>query len=179
MDLLDLFDRGTSWTASKIPAAVAQLDASTPCEKWNVQAVLNHLLDAQQQFAAVPEGKQPSFDGSTPDLIGDDPSAQYEAARQATLAAYRLPGVVEKTMPMLAIGFIDQVVHGWDLAVATGQDASIPDDLAESAFAFIDGRMGDDQRGDFFKPPVVVPDDSSPQDKLLAYGGRSPSWTKT
>jgi uncharacterized protein (TIGR03086 family) len=179
MDALDLFERGTSWTAGKIPAAVAQLDASTPCEEWNVKALLNHLLDAQQQFAAVPGGRAPNFDGGPPDIAGDDPVSQYESARQATLDAYRPAGVVEKTMPMLAIGFVDQLVHGWDLAVATGQDATIPADLAEAAFGLIDGRMSDDQRGAFFKAAVPVPEDASPQDKLLAYGGRAPVWTRT
>jgi uncharacterized protein (TIGR03086 family) len=175
MDLLNLFERGTAWSASKIPAAEGKLDAATPCDEWNVRARLNHMLHAQQLFTGAAHGEPAAPPARMPpDLVGDDPVAQYEAARRATLAAYREPEVLEKTGPTLGIAFVDQLVHGWDLARATGQDASIPDDLAQAAFAMIDGRMTDDQRGTFFKPAVPVPDDASAQDKLLGYGGRHP-----
>ena len=75
---------------------------------------------------------------------------------------------------MLGIAFCDQLIHGWDLATATGQDATMPDDLAEAAFATLDGRLTDDQRRSAFKAAVEVPDDASAQDKLLAYTGRRP-----
>ena len=68
-----------------------------------------------------------------PALIGDDPVATYEQTTQETLHAHREPGVLDKTGPMLGIAFCDQLIHGWDLATATGQDATMPDDLAEAA----------------------------------------------
>jgi uncharacterized protein (TIGR03086 family) len=175
MDLLDLFDRGTAWAGSKIAGAADKLDQPTPCEEWGVRDLLNHMLHAQQLFAGAPSGGSAAPPpGRPPELVGDDPVAQYEEARQATMAAYREPEAIEKTGPLLGIAFVDQLVHGWDLAKATGQGTTMPDDLAQSAFAMIDGRMPDDQRGTFFKPAVTVPDDASAQEKLLAYGGRSP-----
>jgi uncharacterized protein (TIGR03086 family) len=65
-------------------------------------------------------------------------------------------------------------VHGWDLARATGQDATMPEDLAEAAFAMIDGKLTDENREPGFKSVVAVPEDASAQDKLLAYTGRQP-----
>ena len=44
MDLIDLFERGTDWTASKIPAALDTPDAPTLCDEWNVRTLLNHVL---------------------------------------------------------------------------------------------------------------------------------------
>jgi uncharacterized protein (TIGR03086 family) len=173
VDLIDLFDRGTGWTASKIPGALDRLDTQTPCDEWDVRALLNHLLSSLEYFAAAPhdESAKPP-QGTPPQLLGDDVVKQYAAAREATLGVYREPGVLEKTGPSLGIAFVDQLVHGWDLARATGQDATMPDDLADAAFAMIDGRMPDDQRGTFFKPAVPAADDAPAQQKLLAYGGR-------
>jgi uncharacterized protein (TIGR03086 family) len=108
-------------------------------------------------------------------LTGDDPAATYEESRQETLRAHREPGAVEKAGPLLGIAFCDQLIHGWDLAVATGQDATMPDDLAQAAFAMLNGQLTDDRRGNAFKPAIDVPDDASAQDKLLAYTGRQPT----
>jgi uncharacterized protein (TIGR03086 family) len=88
--------------------------------------------------------------------------------------AHSAPGVLEKSGMGLGIASVDQLVHGWDLATATDQDASMPADLAEAAFAMVDGRLTPDRRGDAFKPAIDVGDDASAQEKLLAYTGRQP-----
>jgi uncharacterized protein (TIGR03086 family) len=175
MDLLDLFDRGTEWTASKIPGATSQLDGKSTCNDWDVRALLDHMIDSQQYFAASARGEEATLPNpSPPALIGDDPVAAYDAIRRETLRAHREPGVLEKTGPALGIAFVDQLVHGWDLAKATGQDATMPDDLARAAFAMIDGQLTDERRGGGFEPAVEVPDDATAQDKLVAYTGRRP-----
>src|SRR5690349_16463326 len=99
MDLLGLFDRSTAWTASKIPAAVDQRDAPTPCDDWNVGRLLDHLLDGQAIFVSGAAGAvvEPPT-GDPPHLAGSDPVAQYETARQATLASYSQPGVLAGTV---------------------------------------------------------------------------------
>ena len=175
MDLLDLYDRGTAWAGSKIPGAVDKLDSSTPCDEWNVRALINHMLHGHELFAGAARGESAAPPpGTPPELIGDDPAAQYETARQATLDAYRDPAILEKAGMTLGIGFVDQLVHGWDLAKATGQDTTMPEDLAAAAYSMIEGRMPPDQRHGFFKPEVPVGEDASAQEKLLGYGGRQP-----
>jgi uncharacterized protein (TIGR03086 family) len=176
MDLLDLFERGTDWTTSKIPVASKQLGAATPCTEWDVRTLLDHMIDAQRYFAATARGEEASLPSpSPPALIGDDPVAAYREIRQETLRAHREPGVLEKTGPRLGIAFVDQLVHGWDLATATGQDATMPDDLAGAAFAMIDGQLTDDRRAPGFRPATPVPGDAGVQDKLIAYTGRQPT----
>lgn len=187
MDLVDLFDRGTAWTATKVAGAADQLDAQTPCDDWTVRRLMDHLLWGQQMFASGPAGgtiAPPA--GGPPELTGDDPAAQYEEARKATIHAYSQPGVLEGTvkgsdgdvpaMQVLGIAFCDQLIHGWDLAKATGQDTTMPADLAEVAWQFLDGRLPDEARGPGknFMPAVQVADDASVQDRLIAYCGRNP-----
>lgn len=79
-------------------------------------------------------------------------------------------------MQILGIAFCDQLIHGWDLAKATGQDTTMPEDLAAAAWGFLDGRLPDEARGPGrnFKVAVPVSDDASVQDKLIAYCGRQP-----
>jgi uncharacterized protein (TIGR03086 family) len=185
MDILDLFERGTAWTSTKVAGAADQLDAQTPCAEWNVKRLLDHVLFIQQMFAAAPGGGEvapPS--GAPPELVGDDPAGEYEEARKKTIHAFSQPGVIDGMLNdgqrpaamMLGIAFCDQLVHGWDLATATGQDTTIPPDLAAAAWQFLDGAIPDAQRGPDknFQARVPVADDASDQDKLIAYCGRQP-----
>src|SRR5437879_5092021 len=175
MDPVDLFDRGSAWTKEKIAGAKASLDAKTPCEEWKVRDVINHLIDGQQGYfqpAARGEDATPPSP-NPPDLVSGDPAAQYEKTRQATIKAFRKADADKAAMTM-GIAFVDQVVHGTDIAKATGQDATMPPDLAEAALGMVDGRITDDNRGKSFKPEVSVPDDAPAQDRLLAYLGRKP-----
>ena len=175
MDLVDLFERGSAWTKEKIDAAKGSLDAQTPCEGWDVRTLVNHLIGWNTFFQAAARGEEAAPPPEPPlDVAGDDPAASYEAARQATLAAFREPGALEKVGATAGIAFVDQVVHGTDIAKATGQDATMPPDLAEAAFGMVDGRLTDERRGQAFKPAVPVDEGASAQDKLLAYLGRKP-----
>jgi uncharacterized protein (TIGR03086 family) len=172
-DLLDLYDRGSDWATSKVAGATTMLDASTPCDAWSVRTLLNHMLDTQRYFLGAARGKDaPPPSPSPPDVLSNAPSDDFARARADMLSAYGEPGVIEKTGPSLGIAFSDQLLHGWDLATATGQDAAMPDGLPEAAFEMIHGRFTDDQRKGIFKPEIQVPADASAQDKLLAYTGR-------
>lgn len=68
----------------------------------------------------------------------------------------------------------DQLLHGWDLATATDQDATMPAGLPEAAYELIHGAFTDEQRVGVFKPEVDPGPGASAQDKLLAYTGRTP-----
>lgn len=175
MDLLDLFERGSQWTASKVPGAVDKLGRTTPCEEWDVRSLLNHMIDTQRYFLETARGKEASLPNpNPPEMIGDDPVVAFNNMRDEMLEAYRQPGVVEKTGPSLGIAFADTLIHGSDLAKATGQDAKMPEDLAAAAFSMLDGQLTDERRSPGFGPAIDVADGASAQDKLLAYTGRQP-----
>lgn len=175
MDVLDLYDRGTAWCATKFPETSTPLDAPTPCEEWDVRALMNHMFDAQTYFIARARGEEVTpTSGMPPDILGDAPRSQYVAQRDEAMSVFSEPGVVDQSGVLIGIGFVDQLIHGWDLAVATKQKADMPDDLAQVAFSLVDGRLTDEQRKTAFKPAVAVPDDARAQDRLLGYSGRRP-----
>ena len=171
-DLLDLYQRASRWTAEKV-AAADDLEAETPCPEWRVRDLMNHMLDTQAYFAGAARGEEVSPPASSPpSLLTDDPSADFERATGEVVDVYSREGVIEKTGPALGIAFCDQLLHGWDLARATKQDATMPDGLAEAAYEHIQGRFTDEQRQGVFEPEIPVGDDATPQQRLLAYTGR-------
>jgi uncharacterized protein (TIGR03086 family) len=175
-ELLDMYARASDWTNEKVKGAVSDLDAPTPCEGWDVRTLLNHMLETQQFFVRSAKGQQASPPSpEPPELVGDDPVGDFDAARAETLRTFGRPGVIDQTGPTLGIAFSDQLLHGWDLAQASNQDATMPDGLPEAAFQMIHGRFTDEQRVGVFKPALPVPNDSPAQDKLLAYTGRDPT----
>ena len=133
------------------------------------------MLDTQQYFVGAAKGEDAAPPGPNPsERLSDDPVDDFEQARSETLRTFGEPGVIEKTGPSLGIAFSDQLLHGWDLATATGQDATMPPGLAEAAYDMIHGRFTDEERKGIFKPEVRIPDVASAQEKLLAYTGRNP-----
>jgi uncharacterized protein (TIGR03086 family) len=173
-NLLDLYRRASDWTAEKV-ARTTDLDAATPCEDWSVRDLLNHMLETQRYFAGAARGENVAPPSPTPpSLLTQDPAADLEKARSDVLAAFGAEGVVEKTGPALGIAFTEQLLHGWDVARATNQDSTMPPGLPEVAYDLIYGRFTDEQRQGVFKPEVLVGDDATPQQRLLAYTGREP-----
>jgi len=79
------------------------------------------------------------------------------------------PGAV-----LLHLRITELLVHGWDLARATGQPAHLPDDLAEEELAFARGLSAPDvpRSGHPFGPAQGVADDAPTIDRLAAYLGR-------
>lgn len=176
MDLLDLYERASAWTLANATQAVPQLDAPTPCEDWDVRALMNHMLQTQQYFVAAARGQDVSPPGGTPpSILSADPVADFRNGRAESLYVFSEDGVIEKTGPALGIAFADQLLHGWDLAKATDQDTTMPYGLPEAAYEIVHGAFTAEQRKGVFAPEIPVPDDATAQVKLLAYSGRDPS----
>jgi uncharacterized protein (TIGR03086 family) len=177
LDLLDLYERASAWTLTKVSGAAGQLDAPTNCEPWDVRTLLNHMLQIQRFFVGLARGEDVtlSLSEGPPDVLSDDPYSDFDRARDETIRTYGQPGVIEKTGTDLGNVFGDQLMHGWDLAISTGQDATMPQGLPEAAYALIHGSWADEQRSGVLKPEVPVGPDATPQEKVLAYSGRDPS----
>ena len=71
------------------------------------------------------------------------------------------------------------VVHGWDIAVASGQRFSCEPSLLEAAYGFVQATVAQHPHGSpgLFGPPVPVPDTAPLLDRLIGLTGRDPSWS--
>ena len=114
--------------------------------------------------------------------------ASYAEGSKRAVAAFNAPGALEKTVKlpfgeMPASAFLmmaanDQFQHGWDLAKATGQAATLDPDVAEQLLGFARAAIPDAFRGPDgkapFGPAVSVPESASAADQLAGFLGRTP-----
>jgi uncharacterized protein (TIGR03086 family) len=157
-----------------------QWSAPTPCTDWTVHDLVNHLVGMNLVFVAMLSNQALPERGT--DRLGDDPAGAYRASGAAVQTAFEQPGVLERTYqgPLgdatgaqrLHIRITDLLAHGWDLAVATGQSAELPEDLAEQALAFSRAQLATMSRTGRFGPEQTVDDDAPAIDQLVAFLGR-------
>jgi uncharacterized protein (TIGR03086 family) len=69
--------------------------------------------------------------------------------------------------------FADLVIHGWDLGVATGQDARLDPDLVDACAVWFAGVADGYRQAGAVGPRLDVLNDADPQERLLAAFGRS------
>ena len=69
---------------------------------------------------------------------------------------------------------LDICVHGWDLARATGQDATLDAALAEQALAFVRQTLTGANRAPRIASEVAIDGGAPITDRLVAYLGRRP-----
>ena len=158
-----------------------QWDLPTPCTEWSVRGVVQHLVAGNHLFARALTDEPSPVD--LPDVPAGEWPATYDASADALLAAFSAPGVLERvvTVPFgtvpgavaLQLRLVENLVHGWDLARATGQPARHEDRVAEAALVFTRARLADVPAGRTpFGPPQPVADDSPALDRLAAALGR-------
>ena len=166
-----------------------QLGNPTPCPDFTVADLLDHLHGLCLAFtsAARKDGVagEPSADGSRlpadwrPSIEGRLGTLADAWTDPAAYSGMTMAGPVELPGEVAALVALDEVVvHGWDLARATGQayDPGEPAVLACLGFAQTfevpDGAPGDGP----FGPPVPVPTDAPALDRLAGATGRDPAW---
>ena len=167
-----------------------QLDGPTPCPEMTVAALLDHLDGLAQAFAAA-AAKTPLDAGASVDAsrLGDDWRTRIPARLAALAAAWQdgdawtgmtAAGGVDLPGEVAGLVAVDEVVvHGWDLARATGQRLVVPDAVVDGALGFVRQAVAEHPEGTpgLFGPPVAVPDDAPALDRLVGLAGRDPSWT--
>jgi uncharacterized protein (TIGR03086 family) len=130
--LTDL-DRALAATEAVVAGISAgQWAAPTPCTELDARGVLNHLVRGNLLFVAIIRDEPRPVPGS--DHLGTDPLAAFQQASMQLREAFRGPGVLEAvyeapfgTAPGAALAhvrIVENLVHGWDLALATGQRTS-------------------------------------------------------
>lgn len=157
----------------------AQLDAPTACSKFAVRDVLQHMIGGATMFAGAFRGVAPLDRSGDTDLVAAFPVAMAELQD-----AVHSPGALERTIsapfgevPGEAFArfvALDGLVHGWDIATATGQSYEPPAALVADVDAFTRQAISDDMRdGDTFAAPVDPPAGASPLIQLVAFTGRA------
>jgi uncharacterized protein (TIGR03086 family) len=162
-----------------------QWELPTPCTDWTVRRLVAHVVGGNRLAAGVLRGEPLDQLGrrAQEDQLGDDPATAHRASADELLAAAASPGVLDGvftlpagTLPgpaVLHLRTVEALVHGWDLARATGQPVTFPDALVEQELAFSRDLLGRLPGGRSpFAPPRPVPDDAPAIDRLAGLLGR-------
>jgi uncharacterized protein (TIGR03086 family) len=180
-----LADLGRALAATEAVVAGIRPDqwpTPTPCTELDVHGVLNHLVRGNQLFAAIVGGEPRPVLGA--DHLGDDPLAAYQRAAAQLREAFAAPGVLESVYQapfgagpgavLVHVRIVEVLVHGWDLAQATGQPAEFPDDVAGRALARSRSRLTARPQGPGapFAAEVPVPQEAPAVDRLAGFLGR-------
>jgi uncharacterized protein (TIGR03086 family) len=186
-------------TAAELAAgAVAAIDpgrlgAATPCRDYDLRALVEHLawaaLLSQRAATRTPLERDWSVPGPPPYLDGV-PAERWDEAIAAELStaadAWSAPAAwsgetvmgttamaAEVVGPMMLAEF---VLHGWDVARATGAGYDVPAGLGDLTLGAVEGMAQMGRDGGWYGSEVPVPADGPAFDRALGLSGRDPAW---
>jgi uncharacterized protein (TIGR03086 family) len=177
-------------TVSPVVRSVPEeaLDDPTPCSGWSVRDLANHLLGTSEAMRRIGAGEE--LDPEDPwGTSGDHMSAAWREELLSRLEGWAgawdsadayegeaMGGQMPKQL-VGQMGFAEVLLHGWDLARATGQDVS-PDDAVVADAGEVMAQIGEmGRKMGAFEALADVPADAGPLDQVLAQSGRDPGWT--
>ncbi|HSU11142.1 MAG TPA: TIGR03086 family metal-binding protein, partial [Pseudonocardia sp.] len=170
--------------ADGVPAD--RLADPTPCTEWDVRGLLGHLVATVDRVRVIGEGGDPQTVPRVVEGIADDGwTDALDAAEDKMAAVWADDAVLDElvTVPWGRVpgraavwGYIrEALVHGWDLAVATGQSPEADPVTAEAALAETKLVMPAEPRGGPipFAAPVSPRPGAGPTEQLANWCGHA------
>jgi uncharacterized protein (TIGR03086 family) len=189
MALDETYRRSVEFWKGTVESVSGEWSAPTPCTDWNVRALVNHVVGEDRWTKPLVDGRTiaevgEAFDG---DLLGEDPKSFAMAAADEALTAVaeRLPAggkvhlsygeeSIEEYISQLAA---DHLIHGWDLAAATGQQRDLDPELVAEVAAWFRNREDIYRSSGAIAARPEAAATGNPQAELLVAFGRNPDWT--
>jgi uncharacterized protein (TIGR03086 family) len=156
----------------------------TPCSDWDVKDVVNHIVYENVWMVALFNGRTieevgDEFEG---DLVGDDPAGVYLRTANEVKAVLAEPDAMSRTC-QISSGpvtgaeyakqlFLDTLIHGWDIAVGSKQDATLDEYLVDMCMPLGQAIADNEGYRAVFKAPTEGSTSDNPQTRLLALLGR-------
>jgi uncharacterized protein (TIGR03086 family) len=177
MDVLSQLDELGPLLASVVGRiSPDQLDEPTPCTEFTVRGVLEHMVGGATEFTAAFRGVEPG----TPDT--SDVLGSFGPTLTGLAQAIHEPDALTRTIQapfgevpggtFARFVVLDGLVHGWDLATATGQPYEPSDALVSEVEAFAREVLAPMRDGVTFADAVTAPASATPIERLAAFTGR-------
>jgi len=196
MDNMDIVDLGPA--AQRLADLVArvsddELGNPTPCPAYTVGDLVEHVGGLALAFTAAANKERSKYNeepapGSA-ERLGDDWRTRIPRDLASLAQAWRNPEawtgmtrIAGDDSPSSVVGLVaadELVVHGWDVARATGQPYDPEPAVLDAARSFLamfaspDAPAGPEVA---FGPSRPMPDDAPPLDRVVALAGRDPGW---
>jgi uncharacterized protein (TIGR03086 family) len=154
------------------------------CDDWTVRELVNHVVTGNYWAAELGSGLtiEEVGDRLDGDVLGTDPLRAYDDSALVAAAVFRTEGAMDRPCAVsygpvpgsvyCGHRFVDVLVHGWDIATSTGQDTTLDPELVDACLAVIEPQIDMLAASGAFGTRIDVPDDASPQTKLLGLLGR-------
>jgi uncharacterized protein (TIGR03086 family) len=167
----------------------SELGRPTPCDDWDVRTLLNHLIVwTSYSLEARAHGESVGQDLIDRDFAADPGfAAGYRAQLDRALTAWSAQATWDGSLNVMgsptpaadvaALNIAEMVLHGWDLAAATGQVYTVSEPAAAAALRAVEANAELFRQYKGFAEPVQVPQSASVLDQVLASSGRDPAWT--
>ena len=164
------------------------LNQRTPCGDWDLRTLLNHtILWTSYSAERRAYGQSVAEDLMSKDFTAEPGYAQaYQAQLARAVQAWSNPeawagdrSVMGSAMPaadIAAMLIMEMVLHGWDIAKATGQDYHCDGKLAQALLDTVQAQGDMFRQYQGFAAVVPVPPDASTFDRALSLSGRDPDW---
>ncbi len=154
VDLPEVHARALDNTRSIVAGVQrSQFGDPTPCEDWDVETLLNHIVYGNLWVSPLVAGEtiEEVGDRLEGDVLGEDFVAAYDESSDGAAAAFRGPGAMDAPCAVsygpvpgsvyCGHRLIDVLVHGWDVAKATGGNTSLPTDLVEACIEVVEPQL--------------------------------------
>ncbi|MFI9721121.1 TIGR03086 family metal-binding protein [Streptomyces sp. NPDC052396] len=178
-------------TAAQLGQLIAAVPAErlqdpTPCEEFDVRALLAHLVGGVNAAADLGETGRAGVPQPALDVPDDGWAAAYDTALARLTAAWADDAKLEMpvtvpwgTMPGRAYLFSGRVMemtaHTWDLSRALGDPLPLDEELAEWALEWAHRVLPAERRGEGvpFGPVRPAPEGADAYGRLAAWLGRA------
>ena len=190
-------DRRTSLLDSYENAAVIvsgiraeQLAFPTPCPKYDVAGLVDHIVEAGHRAAALGRGQAPAAGDESPHVeLFEAPDRLRHAAGEAAQAwgddsrlssTFTMPwGEAYTGATLVDMYLAELAAHAWDLARATGQLSGLDPSLARAALSGSRAMIKAEYRdmvepGSPFGAEVQPPPGADDWERFAAFTGRDP-----
>ena len=175
-----------AWVAGLLDGLTAEQQAlPTPCDAFDVRALVAHLYGVADRVEAMGHGQPAASVPAFVEDLPDDVAAGYRERARRSQAPWADDAALTRVVlapfgplpghQVVGVYVSEQLTHGWDLAVATGQPAEAPADLVALAERSIRTVLDPLPRGGVvpFGPAVPPAAGSGPTARLAAYLGRT------
>jgi uncharacterized protein (TIGR03086 family) len=183
-DLSQVHARALAETRSIVAGIEAvQWNQPTPCSDWDVRGLANHVVAGNWWAAELANGRTIADVGDRldGDILGDDPIGAYDRSAQAAADAFERPGAMDAPCAVsygpvpgsvyCGHRIIDVLIHGWDLARATGQNTDLDPELVDACLEIVRPQAAMLIASGAFGTEVSAAS-ATPQSELLAMLGR-------
>jgi uncharacterized protein (TIGR03086 family) len=169
------------------------LGGPTPCRAYTLGDLIHHICGLTPAFTDAANKTTPAdatgrAEGDAARLPSDwrtriprDLDTLAEAWRDpAAWTGMTRAGGVDMPGEVAAFVVLDElVVHGWDIARASGQPYDVDPGLLEATHSYLVLMLRPENeavRREIFGPVVEVPDEAPLLDRVIGLSGRDPAW---